>query len=105
MCLGAIIAFKSNRGWVFSFGWVLIGVGSLIWLTGHYDCRDDQQQGQYERFHGAESLTQTLHFKGLTNEQMETTTYGGLVSQADTHMLQIKSFERLLQHGRLLPLT
>jgi hypothetical protein len=35
---------------------------------------DGQQHGQYERFHRAESLTQTLHYKGLTSEQMETTT-------------------------------
>ena len=44
MCFGAFVMFKSGRRFTFLTGALLVLVSSLIWLTGHQDCKQEQSQ-------------------------------------------------------------
>jgi len=51
MCLGVLVIIRSNRRIYFLWGALFILSGSLIWLTGHYDCKEGNSRNHNQAHH------------------------------------------------------
>jgi hypothetical protein len=62
MVIGTLVCvigcIRYNSGWFVWLFAILLGIAFLIGFTGHYDCREDQHQGQGMYFHDRASVAQ-----------------------------------------------